>query len=399
MLSLCGIVPFGTHCSLFPTPFLVLGSEVRTLLLEGLQNGRYPRLRLLGSGGMGDVYPMEDTRLNRHVAIKVTRLKPNPYPDITAVQGAPRLFQREARTIAAYPDLPPAILPSTLALPQPVRSAFPEQPRVIATSPPSPSQGFISPPRTCRGTTHLPVRGRAPLQAALALLLVWCVLGVLLVACSNPTSNLTPNATATDVSSQATATVSAVDANPYVPHQGTLALADPLSTNNKGYQWSEDAPKCAFELDGYHASTPNISFSEICLAMSTDYSNLAFEAQVRIIKGDGTGGLVFRAQTTSQIHLYAFYITQNGFYYLNKQNGSSFPTLTSGANPAINQGLDQINLLAVVAQRSMLKLYVNHQLIDQATDSTFLHGQIGFFVGPYKQPTEAVFSNARVWML
>ncbi len=43
------------------------------MALEGLQNGRYRRLRLLGSGGMGEVYLMEDTRVSRQVAIKVIR--------------------------------------------------------------------------------------------------------------------------------------------------------------------------------------------------------------------------------------------------------------------------------------------------------------------------------------
>jgi serine/threonine protein kinase len=45
------------------------------MALEELQNGRYHRLRLLGSGGMGEVYLMQDTRVNRQVAIKVIRME------------------------------------------------------------------------------------------------------------------------------------------------------------------------------------------------------------------------------------------------------------------------------------------------------------------------------------
>ena len=40
------------------------------VLLEELQNGRYHRVRLLGSGGMGEVHLMEDTRVNRRVALE-----------------------------------------------------------------------------------------------------------------------------------------------------------------------------------------------------------------------------------------------------------------------------------------------------------------------------------------
>jgi len=79
------------------------------MALEELQNGRYHRLRLLGSGGMGEVYLMEDTRINRQVAIKVIRSEVAPYLDSDSARDATRLFQREARAIAALEH--PNILP------------------------------------------------------------------------------------------------------------------------------------------------------------------------------------------------------------------------------------------------------------------------------------------------
>ena len=68
---------------------------------EELQDGRYHRSRLLGSGGMGEVYLMQDTRVTRQVAIKVIRSEGASYPDSSTASGAARLFQREARAIAA----------------------------------------------------------------------------------------------------------------------------------------------------------------------------------------------------------------------------------------------------------------------------------------------------------
>ncbi len=80
------------------------------MVLDNLQNGRYHHLRLLGSGGMGEVYLMEDTRVSRQVAIKVIRTEGEPYPDKkTENDPATRLFQREAKAIAALEH--PNILP------------------------------------------------------------------------------------------------------------------------------------------------------------------------------------------------------------------------------------------------------------------------------------------------
>lgn len=74
--------------------------------LEGHQLDRYRIVRLLGSGGMGDVYLAEDERIGQQVAIKVIRVETSPYPDI---QKATRLFRREAKAIAILDH--PHILP------------------------------------------------------------------------------------------------------------------------------------------------------------------------------------------------------------------------------------------------------------------------------------------------
>ena len=54
--------------------------------LEELQEGRYRLTRSLGSGGMGEVYLMQDMRINRQVAIKVIRSEGAPYPDSDAAR-------------------------------------------------------------------------------------------------------------------------------------------------------------------------------------------------------------------------------------------------------------------------------------------------------------------------
>ncbi len=77
--------------------------------LEGVQIERYHLLSLLGSGGMGEVYLGEDTRIHRQVAIKVMHTEPSAYPHKSAIHDSEHLFLREIQAIAALDH--PHILP------------------------------------------------------------------------------------------------------------------------------------------------------------------------------------------------------------------------------------------------------------------------------------------------
>src|SRR5258708_28165331 len=77
--------------------------------LEGKQLGHYRLLRMIGSGGMGEVYQAEDIRISRQVAIKVVRSEVESYPDSDTTKDAVRLFQREMKAITLLDH--PRILP------------------------------------------------------------------------------------------------------------------------------------------------------------------------------------------------------------------------------------------------------------------------------------------------
>src|SRR5947209_2944425 len=77
--------------------------------LEGQLLGRYRLLRLIGSGGMGEVYLAEDPGVQRQVALKVMRTEIATSPESETAKRATRLFQREAQAIAQLDH--PSILP------------------------------------------------------------------------------------------------------------------------------------------------------------------------------------------------------------------------------------------------------------------------------------------------
>ncbi|SRR5712692_2328684 len=212
-------------------------------------------------------------------------------------------------------------------------------------------------------------------------------------ASSSATRTVNTAATAT---AHAQATATAAVQNPYT-HSGMLLFADPLSDNSQGHNWDVNS-NCAFTGGAYHAIAPDALYSDYCIPSAINSSDLAIEVQMQTIKGDG-GGIVFRADTSTN-KLYGFDVYQDGSYQLYREdNDTTFITLQKGSSPAITPGLNQTNLLAVVAQGSTLTVYVNHQQIASVTDPTYNHGQLGVEAAPKNHPTEVVFNNAKVWTL
>ncbi|GHO83544.1 serine/threonine protein kinase [Dictyobacter formicarum] len=77
--------------------------------LEGIYLGRYRLQQQLGSGGMGEVYLADDTRIKRRVAVKVVRNDTPMYRASENAQKSTQLFEREMHAIAGLDH--PAILP------------------------------------------------------------------------------------------------------------------------------------------------------------------------------------------------------------------------------------------------------------------------------------------------
>ncbi len=187
---------------------------------------------------------------------------------------------------------------------------------------------------------------------------------------------------------------------PYAPYHGVLKLNDPLHDNSRGYNWdlvSTSSGNCSFDTT-YNAVEIHQGQVYYCTEKSLLVRNFVFQVEMVLISGD-FGGIVFRSQGPSH---YFFRIGADGSYYLkvhvNDANGEGY-AMAQGTSKAIKVGLNQKNVLAVVARGGNFDLYVNNTLVVTAQDNSYSQGVVGVFAEEGANPTEVAFSNAKVWAL
>jgi hypothetical protein len=86
-------------------------------------------------------------------------------------------------------------------------------------------------------------------------------------------------------------------------------------------------------------------------------SNFAIQVDMTILAGD-MGGIIFRNNPSAH---YRFHLALDGrFDFVNQTNLE-----LDGFNPAIREGLNQTNRITIIAQKQMIYVYINGQLIVQ----------------------------------
>lgn len=199
--------------------------------------------------------------------------------------------------------------------------------------------------------------------------------------------------------------------NPYA-RGSTLALNETLATNS-ATGWSlerNDQGQCFFADSAYRIRDVQNGFMEVCLGDETYFTNFTYEASMTIEAGD-CGGLAFRS-TFPQ--LYYFLSCRDGNYRFvryDKDHAANIRIIAAGITPAIHQGFNTTNILAVVAIDDTFAIYVNHTLVVRGQDGAYLDGQIGMIAHTCRvvyadprpnlcdSPTEVLFKNARVWKM
>lgn len=177
---------------------------------------------------------------------------------------------------------------------------------------------------------------------------------------------------------------------------GTPTIADPLSQQNSD-NWDED-PNCAFTGGTYHATAMQADTFFACNAVATHFDNFAYQVQMTLIKGD-YGGIIFRSDSAAA-NTYIFTIDQSGSYsFTVYQNDNELQVLSNGVSTAFRSGLNQPNVITVVAQGSTFYLYANGLFVTSASDSTYRAGEIGVLAGENAHSTEVAFQDVKVWRL
>ncbi len=186
---------------------------------------------------------------------------------------------------------------------------------------------------------------------------------------------------------------------------GNPALNNSLHSQN-GNNWdvvnNSGEGSCSFKENAYHVTAQQTDYLYACFAATPYFSNFAYQVQMTILQGD-FGGIIFRANGANSKYYY-FRVGKDGAYDLSVSHDTTSThdqLLKSGIAPSIiTTGLNQPNLIAVLAKGSNLYFYVNQKFLAQIHDSTYQSGQIGVFGGDFASTSaDASFTNVRVWKI
>lgn len=188
---------------------------------------------------------------------------------------------------------------------------------------------------------------------------------------------------------------------------GTPALNDPLNASNpNNWQTLGGNGACTFSGKAMDATAPQSTAKDTvasCLATSTNFSNFAYQVHTTIIQGDAAG-VLFRTDIVNN-RFYLFGINSNGVYILSSgqyqaQSGWNSKFLSGGTSASIKTGLNQDNVVTIIAIGSNIYMYINQQYIASVNDSTAKVGAIGALgENTLGGPVDASFSSIQVWQL
>jgi len=132
-----------------------------------------------------------------------------------------------------------------------------------------------------------------------------------------------------------------------------------------------------------------------------EFADFTFEVEVRQVSGSqsSTFGVLFRMQSAQEF--YRFEIAGDGMYLLERHdaNGSRVLFVDDWRDTvAINQGLNAVNVLKVVADGPRIAVFVNDTLLEEVVDEGYAEGKIALDVGTFDGAgTQVSFDNLYIY--
>lgn len=210
------------------------------------------------------------------------------------------------------------------------------------------------------------------------------------IAAANAQATASAKTSSAEAQATATADVAATAVN------GTLILADPLSSNTSG-RWNADGVTCAFSNGSYHVYVKQANFLQPCESTNLSLDNFTLQVDVSLQTGNDAG-VMLRVNGTQ---FYAFEITAQGQFFFRRHDASNgYVMLIDRTKSSAIAPIGQKNTLLVIANGNDFKLYINGTFVGEQQDgtSTINKGQIGFVAGTLSTTNgEASFSNLKIY--
>ncbi len=132
-----------------------------------------------------------------------------------------------------------------------------------------------------------------------------------------------------------------------------------------------------------------------------EYTDVVIEVDATFLAEDDANayGVMCRADPANTMDGYHFYVSADGYYAIAMSVGGEIETLVDFERAgAINMGQDS-NRITVVCVDDYLALFINGDLVEEYTDSTYSSGVVGLTTVQFEDTgaVEVAFDDVRVW--
>jgi hypothetical protein len=175
-----------------------------------------------------------------------------------------------------------------------------------------------------------------------------------------------------------------------------VLFQDDFSDTSSGWDRVHDPNGVTDYEDGVYRIWVNTTNTDVWANPGLDFTDVRIEVDATKVDGDDNNdyGLVCRYQDGD--NYYFFVISSDGYYGIGKVVKGELKLLGSEAmlpNESIHKG-NAANHLRADCSGSMLRMYVNGEMIAEQQDGEFASGDVGLLAGSFDAPgTDIHFDN------